>query len=54
MLGIIFEDFYVCVSLIFKDKLKDNYSIFQGISYYSLASQWLVDFASGLVDFVNY
>ena len=28
MLGAIFEDFYMCVSLIYKDKLQDNYSIF--------------------------
>ena len=28
MLGVMFEDFYVCVSLIYKDKLWDNYSIF--------------------------
>ena len=28
MLGIIFEDFYMCASLIYKDKLQDNYSIF--------------------------
>ena len=28
MLGAIFEDFYLCVSLIYKDKLQDNYSIF--------------------------
>ena len=27
-LGIIFEDFYVCVSLICKDKFQDTYSIF--------------------------
>ena len=27
-LGVIFEDFYMCVSLIYKDKLQDNYSIF--------------------------
>ena len=27
-LGVIFEDFYMCVSLTYKDKLKDNYSIF--------------------------
>ena len=28
MLGVIFEDFYMCVSLIFKDKLQDNCTIF--------------------------
>ena len=28
MLGAIFEDFYMCVNLICKDKLQDNYSIF--------------------------
>ena len=28
MLVVIFEDFYMCVSLINKDKLQDNYSIF--------------------------
>ena len=27
-LGVIFEDFYMCVRLIYKDKLQDNYSIF--------------------------
>ena len=27
-LGVIFEDFYMCVCLIYKDKLQDNYSIF--------------------------
>ena len=27
-LGVIFEDFYMCVSLTYKDKLQDNYSIF--------------------------
>ena len=27
-LGVIFEDFYVCVSPTHKDKLQDNYSIF--------------------------
>ena len=27
-LGAIFEDFYMCVSLIYKDKSQDNYSIF--------------------------
>ena len=26
MLGFMFEDFYMCVTLIFKDKLQDNYS----------------------------
>ena len=25
-LGVIFEDFYMCVSLTYKDKLQDNYS----------------------------
>ena len=29
-LGVIFEDFYMCVSLIYKDKLQDIYSIFNG------------------------
>ena len=28
MLSAIFEDFYMCVSQIYKDKLQDNYSIF--------------------------
>ena len=28
MLGAIFEDFYMCVSLIYKDRLQDDYSIF--------------------------
>ena len=27
-LGVIFEDFHMCVSLTCKDKLQDNYSIF--------------------------
>ena len=27
-LGVTFEDFYMCVSLTYKDKLQDNYSIF--------------------------
>ena len=27
-LGVILEDFYMCDSLIYKDKLQDNYSIF--------------------------
>ena len=27
-LGVIYEDPYMCVSLIHKDKLQDNYSIF--------------------------
>ena len=27
-LGVIFEDFYMCVSLTYKDKIQDNYSIF--------------------------
>ena len=27
-LGVIFEDFYMCVSLIYKEKHQDNYSIF--------------------------
>ena len=27
-LGGTFEDFYMCVSLIYKDKLQDNYFIF--------------------------
>ena len=27
-LGVIFEDFYMCVSLVYEDKLQDNYSIF--------------------------
>ena len=27
MLGVIFEDFYICVSLTYEDKLQDNYSI---------------------------
>ena len=27
-LDVIFEDFYMCVSMIYKDKLQDNYSIF--------------------------
>ena len=26
--GVIFENFYTCVSLIYKDKLQDSYSIF--------------------------
>ena len=30
-LGVIFEDFYMCASLIYKDKLQDNYSIFNEI-----------------------
>ena len=33
-LGIIFEDIYVCVSLIYKDKLQDNYSIFNDFLMY--------------------
>ena len=28
-LGVIFENFYMCVSLMCKDKVQDNYSIFQ-------------------------
>ena len=28
MLGVVFENFYMCVSLIYKDKLQDNYSNF--------------------------
>ena len=28
MLGAIFKDLYMCISLIYKDKLQDNYSIF--------------------------
>ena len=28
MSGVIFEDFYMCVSQVYKDKLQDNYSIF--------------------------
>ena len=28
MLGTIFKDLYMCVSLTYKDKLQDNYSIF--------------------------
>ena len=28
MIGVTFKDFYMCVSLIYEDKLQDNYSIF--------------------------
>ena len=31
MLGVIFEAFYMCVSLIYKDKLRDSYLIFNEI-----------------------
>ena len=34
-LGVIFEDFYMCVSLINKDRLQDNYSLFN-----ELYSNW--------------
>ena len=27
-LGVIFEDLYMCVSLLYKDKLQDNFSTF--------------------------
>ena len=32
MLGVMFEDISVCVSLLFYDKLQDNYSIFNELS----------------------
>ena len=28
MLGVILEDIYVCVCMLYEDKLQDNYSIF--------------------------
>ena len=31
-LSVIFEDLYMCVSLIYKDKLQDDYSIFNEIT----------------------
>ena len=39
MIGVTFKDFYMCVSLIYKDKLQDNYSIFNGFLLAQLSAR---------------